>query len=488
MQNIIYNSRIIYLMNPVRRIATNTLTLAVSEIVSKLALFAIFVYIGRIFGDVTFGKFNFAYSFALMAAMFMDIGINYMIVREIARKKDSTNKYLTNALVTKIFFSLIAIGFVFLVMNLIGKDQQTSILVYLLCIFAFARSFTELLFSAFKAHERMYYEAAIKILGMVSLLIAGIIILYNGYGIIFLSLAFAVIEILIFLISGITVHLRFQNLNLNIDLKLIKEIIIKALPFTLSMISGAVYFNIAIVILNLIKDDAAVGAFSAAFNLTTAILFIPAMYSYAIYPIFSRDYNSMKDKVILIYERSFKYLYLIGLPLTIGTFILAQKIIFTIYGTKYFSSSIAVLQILSWFIFIKFVGYLTGILLSSINKQKLRMYAQGSTAILSIILNLILIPRYSFIGAAIATVASELVLFLMTYSFASVKFHFVNILKILYKPLIASILMGVIIIILNLNLFLSFIIGSTVYIVSVILLKILDQKDYQLLSRIIKNE
>lgn len=474
-------------MNSVRRIATNTATLALAEIVSKLSLFFIFVYIARFLGNEVFGRFNFAYSFALIAAVFMDIGINYMIVREMSRKKESTGKYVANALLIKSVFSVIILLFVYWIINILDYPSQTRILVYLLCIFIFVRSLTELLFSVFKAYEKMHCEAAIKITGMILLLIGGIASLIIGYGIIILALIFVLVEILMFITSLTIVILKFTKIELRFDYKISKEIIKKAFPFTLSVISGVIYFNIAIIILSLIKGDVAVGAYSAAYNLTMAILFIPGMYSFAIYPIFSRDFKEFKKKIIFMYARSFKYLYLMGLPISIGTFILARKIILFIYGAE-FSASILALKILAWFVFIKFASYLTGILLSSIYKQHLRMYAQVTTVIINILLNLLLIPKYGIIGACVATVASEALLFIMTFSFVSRTFHPLNILPILYKPFIASIIMAAAIIYLNMNLFLSVALGSVFYFTILIVLKTFDDKDYALLGRLFKNE
>lgn len=474
-------------MNGVRRIATNTATLTLAEIISKLSFFFIFVYIARFLGNVAFGKFNFAYSFALIAVVFMDIGINYMIVREISRKKKSTGEYTVNALIVKSVFSVFILSLVYWIINTLNYPPETKILVYLLCIFIFIRSLTELLFSVFKAHEKMHYEASIKIGGMLLLLIAGISLLALGQSVVILALVFVLTEILVFISSLIIVNLKFTKLKLVFDYKISKDIIKKAIPFTLSLISATIYFNIAVIMLSLMKGDAAVGAYSAAYNLTMAVLVIPGMYSFAIYPVFSKYFKEHKKKVVFIYERSFKYLYLIGLPISIGAFILARNIILFIYGAE-FGASILALKILAWFVFIKFASYLTGILLSSAYKQHLRMYAQVTTAIANIILNFVLIPKYGIVGACIATIVCEALLFIITFFFVSKTVHSLNILSIMHKPLIASILMSSVIIYLNMNLILSILLGFVIYFSALIILKTFDRRDYVLLSKLLKNE
>ena len=89
-------------MGRVRRIAANTISLSIAEIIVKVAQFIIFVYVARQLGNAIFGRFNFAYSFSLIAVIFTDIGINYMIIREISRKKELLNKFIINSFLIKI--------------------------------------------------------------------------------------------------------------------------------------------------------------------------------------------------------------------------------------------------------------------------------------------------------------------------------------------------------------------------------------------------
>jgi len=468
-------------MNNIRRIAVNTLSLSISEIVVKIAQFFIFVFVARQLGNVIFGRFSFAYSFSVIAIVFVDIGINYMLVREISRKKELLNKFIGNSFVIKTVLGIIVFILTNIILNSLNYPAETRILAYLLLLYMFLRSNTELLFSIFKAFEKMHYEALIRSLGLVSILIFGLMSLVFLKDIIFLAIAFVIVQLLVFLVTFALVIIKFKGFSLEFDLKFIKKIIMLSSPFTLSLIFAAIYFHIDNVMLSLMKGDIPVGIYSAAYNITLALLFIPSMYTFAIYPILSRDYEKQKKKVAFIYERSFKYLYILGLPISVGLYIIAQNIIFFIYGQDY-SSSIIALKILAGFLLFKFVGFLTGILLSSINKQKFRMYGQGIAALSNLVLNFVLIPRYSFVGAGIATLASEIILFAITFFFVSKHFHIFNVFKILYKPLISAAIMALVIIFLDINIFLLIIIGGIIYFIVLYLLKAFDERDYQLMG------
>ena len=472
-------------MSSVRRIAVNTVSLSIAEIVAKVAQFIIFVYVARQLGNVIFGRFNFAYSFSLIAVIFADIGINYMIVREMSRKKELLNKFISNSFLIKTVLGVIVFLLSAVVLRAFNYPEETRILVYLLLVYMFLRSNTELLFSVFKAFERMHYEALIKSLGIVLTLILGISSLMFAKNIIFLGFLYVLVELSVFLVTLAVVMTKFVMIKLEIDFAFIKKIIKMAFPFTLAVIFSGVYFYIDTIMLSFMKGDVPVGIYSASYNITLALLFIPGMYTFAIYPILSSDYDKFKKKVTFIYERSFKYLYILGLPISIGLFIIARNIILFVYGQNY-SSSIIALKILAWFVLFKFLSYLTGIVLSSINIQKYRTYSQGTAAFLNFGLNLILIPKYSFVGAGIATLTSEIVLFVLTFVFVSKYFHSFNIFKILYKPLIATSIMALVIIFLKMNMFMLIIIGAAVYFTVLFLLRTFDEKDYSLMKRLIK--
>src|SRR3989344_7985196 len=104
-------------MDNVRKIAANTLSLSIAELIGKFGQFLIFVYIARSMGNVIFGTFNFAYAFSLIAIVFAYIGINFMLVREISKNRDKVGSYIGNSFLIKILFSIITFSCVVLIMN-----------------------------------------------------------------------------------------------------------------------------------------------------------------------------------------------------------------------------------------------------------------------------------------------------------------------------------------------------------------------------------
>ncbi|HLC60501.1 MAG TPA: flippase [Candidatus Nanoarchaeia archaeon] len=470
-------------MSTVRSIYRNLLFLSSGEIISKILQFVLMVYAARILDQASFGKFSFALSLSFIAIITADLGINQLLIREIARDKGNAGKYFINAFVVKLVFALITWVFIIFLLNALNYPKDTRYIVYLIWIFTIISTFTDLFYSIFRAFERMFYDSLIKILRMSILASVGLYVLINGYGILAFSFVFIVVEILMVSLACIIAQKNFIKIRLDLSLRFMKNIVKTAFPLGMAFFFSSIYFYIDSIMLSKMKGDVEVAIYSVAYNLALAILFIPAVYTNAVYPVMSRYYKTSKENLIYLYKKSFKYLYIIGLPISAGLYVLAGRIIFFFYGEPYKSSVIA-LQIISWFLFIKFLNYLMAYALSSVDQQNSRMIGQGLTAAFNVVLNLILIPKMGYIGAAVSTFFTEIFLFILYYWYTSKSLHRFNFAPILIKPLIATGIMVTFIIYAKLRLFLIMPLAVLIYFAVILLLRTFEEEDYQIFRKI----
>ena len=474
-------------MGTARRIYKNTAYLGIAEVVSRVLQFAVMLYAARLLSQQNFGKFSFALSLSFMAVILADLGINTLLIREISRNKSLVSKYFINAFSIKIVLSIITFFIIVAVLNALNYPEITRQIVYIIWLFTILSTFTELFYSIFRAFEQMFYDAFLKILRMSILAVTGIYVLFKGYGVVIFSYTFIFTEIIVITIASLIALKKFIKLDIVIDPVFIKSTLKKALPFGLAFIFGGIYFFIGSIMLSKMKGDVEVAIFSAAYNIALALIFIPTVYINAIYPVLSRYYKESKSGLRLLYERSFKYLYIAGVPISLGIFMLSDEIIGFLYGTRYSTSSIA-LRIISLYLFLKFINFLLGVVLSSIDKQNKRMLGQGITAGISILLNLLLIPLIGFVGAALSTLITEIFLFMIYYLFVSKSWYYYNFLGILPKPIIAAIAMSLFIGFTSLNLIITIVASAAIYLAVLMVLRTLDKKDYEIIGKIFKNE
>jgi len=144
--------------------------------------------------------------------------------------------------------------------------------------------------------------------------------------------------------------------------------------------------------------------------------------------------------------------------------LLSEKIILFLFGPQ-FQQSIAALKILSLFIIISYLNGLAGYFLTSTNRQALTAKIIAATTGINVFLNFILIPRYSYIGAAYATVVSEVLFLAFFFVFTRKEIPSISVIEI-SKSAISSAIMGLLIIALiqnGFNLFLIIAIGVITY-------------------------
>ncbi|HLG24986.1 MAG TPA: flippase [Candidatus Nanoarchaeia archaeon] len=475
-------------MGATRTIYRNTAFLGAAEIISKGLQFLIMLYAARLLSKESFGKFNFALAITFIAVILADFGIYTYLVREISRnrKKEAASRLFWNSFFVKVFLSLISFLVIFASLNILGYPEDTKTVVYIMWAFTIILTFTELFYSVFRGFEMMKYDSSNKIVKMIVLAAISVYFLSNGFGVFFLAISFVLSELAGLAAAALIAFRKLISFKPEISTKIMANILKEAIPIGFSNIFGMVYFFIGTVMLSKMKGDSEVAAFSAAYNIVLALIFIPTVYTNAIYPVFSR-YKKTSEQFRTLYEKSFKYLYMAGLPISAGIFLLSDRIIYLLYKSSY-ESSIPILKIISFFIVLKFLNFLLGTILVSLDNQYKRMLGQGLTAVLNIILNLIFIPKYGFIGVAYATIITEVFLFVVYYYYVCKNLYFYNFFKILIKPALACIVMALAMKFMPFGLVLTIILSAMVYLASITLLKTFDKRDFQLISDIFKND
>ncbi len=146
-------------MSTIRRVVKNTILLFSSTILSYILLFFVNMYTARYLGVEGFGNLSLAFALSGIFVVFMDLGLSTLLVREVARDKSLSNKYLGSITVIKLILSLISFGIIILLVNLIHYPQEISTVIYLIIVSTIIGSFTSLFYSLFQAYEKMEYQS-----------------------------------------------------------------------------------------------------------------------------------------------------------------------------------------------------------------------------------------------------------------------------------------------------------------------------------------
>lgn len=426
-------------MDTVNKIFQNTGFLLAGKASTKLISLMTVIYIARYLGDAGYGKYTFAFTFVSLFTLISEMGIHHILVREISRSKEIAKRLLGNAILISIILSVIALILALFTIRIMEYPVETEKLVFIASI--------GLLFGSLSNYGIMYevnlnmkYPVFFGLLSRVFLLISVMLVVIYDLGITWIVICTVVSDalpnILMMVFSRNTILPEFKY-----DINLCKFILKESLPLAMATFFIAIYYRIDVVMLSLLKGDADVGIYSAAYRLTEAFTFIPATFMVSIFPLMSRYHEESKDKLIFSYMKSFKFLFIIALPLAIGITLISDKIVLLIYKGQ-FENSVQLLQILIWSTAIVFINYPLTQLLISTNKQKIFATSTAICAILNVALNLVLIPAYSYTGASAATVITQLINGLIILHYRPKELLLLQLLREIYIPTSAAIFMA----------------------------------------------
>jgi len=384
----------------------NTFWLAIAEVVQKGVGFLVVIWLARHFGPAIYGQWAFALSFVALFAIFADFGFGTLTVREIARDKSKTSQYIDNIVAMKLILGLITLGLVALVIQFLGKETQVVKLVYFLGIYAVVSTFSSFFQSIFRANEKMQYETICRAIQSLSLLGLVAFFILNKGSILTISYAYIGAALIGAIISLGAIWRYFSKFFLKIDFKICREILKEAWPFALSGLIVVGYLRIGIILLSIMKTYQAVGWYNAAFNLILTFTILPSLFMFSVYPKLSIFYKESISKFIEIYKKSFKFIFLISIILFPLLFIFSKPIILLLYGSAY-TESILPFNILLLVGFCSFLSCVFMYTLNAMNRQIIYTNVTGICLVANILLCLIFIPKYSYIGLSISATITE---------------------------------------------------------------------------------
>lgn len=466
-------------------IIKNTTFLSGAFIIQKILAFIYFVLIARFLEVDEVGKYTFALSFTTIFAVFIDLGLSSVLTRETARDKRLAKNYLSSIFSLKIILSALVYLAVVIVVNLMNYPTLTKQLVYISGIVMFIDSFTLSVYAIFRGLQRLKYEALGIILNQVIIVVFGITILYLSGSVRLLISVFLLGSIFNLIYSATLLYKKANvKFTLSFDKKLLQYLFKLSAPFAVMGIFTRIYSNIDAVLISKLIGDKFLGFYSVAYKIPFALQFIPSAFAASLYPAMSKFFVKSKSSLQKTFEKAMFFLMIFSVPIAMGIFSLSDQIITKFYGSEY-ESSIIVLQVLILGLVFIFLNFPIGSLMNACNYQTINTILLGVTMIINIIANLILLPRYGIVGAAIAFLCSHGFMFVSGLIVANriIKYDKIFLLIKFLKTILAAALMVVSIYIVKdyYHLAVSIMIGGVVYAFILFIIKGFTKSDVMIL-------
>lgn len=205
-----------------------------------------------------------------------------------------------------------------------------------------------------------------------------------------------------------------------------------------------IYVNSDITILGLLKGDAEVGLYSVSVKFYNIIQTLVTAVQTVLIPQLSIGYAD-KDYISInrLLRYGFNFMLVLGLPCLVGINIVAEGVVVILAGSAYLDCVLS-LRILTLALLASFMaGFLGNLIMIPAGRDKLALVSSCISALINIVLNLILIPRFGLNAAAFTTFVSMLAGFFIKVPFVDKNISFRFIKEDLWSPVIACALMTV---------------------------------------------
>lgn len=387
----------------------NVAAQSIGRVGSFAANFLVFILIARLWGAELFGQYSYILTFLSICIAFADFGMTSVLGKDIAQVGDSAGTYWGSFLLLRTLLNFLVVILATATAYYLRKDIFPALLLGSLSLPLLAARFFE---PVFQVYHRPWFSTYSSVSYAIVYLFLSILVLFYTKSLTSLVLAFlcanAVYSIVAFCLSWRVIKPSFKPQQ-----KTSLAILKLSLPLGVSSIFAMVGARIAIFMLADIKTDYDVAMYNAAYRfLELSGLFI-GMVINPLLPIFSEkakyDLPSLRRNLSIIFE----CLAVVLLPLAIACPVISPALVALCFGHE-FMPAVPLLNIFAWVGVLLFYSLLASAATLSVGVVHFAYWNTALAAVLSIVCNYLLIPKYGAIGSASVALLCEMFLSTVT--------------------------------------------------------------------------
>lgn len=446
----------------------NSVSLMGGEIFSKLVHVIFFAVIARHLSSSDTGTYITLLTFMSFGLFFSDPGLSQTLIRNISSDQTKAPVQVNHSVILSTYFWLLAWGGLVLLAHAFDFSEK---LIPLLAIGGMSlpfESWAQMASAYIRAQQRMEIIALGNSLGLAIFSTLGIYLLFKGFGLLELAVLIvfqAIFNCVFFWRAAIRLGLAFPHIRW--DFPGATNFLKEAIAIALLAGSNIALNNFDIVMLSKLKGMSDTAIYGLAAKLINSLYLLSGSIVASLFPFFSSQWNKPTSEIYKSFKYSFKFFVVLGL-ISVATLTILSKEVITLFFGHHFIRSADALFILSWSFLFSMLGAPLGILIVIEKKRILKFVPMAiGVVILNILLNLWLIPIYSYVGASLSTLICSVVLYFLKVKFVRTYFEIkTSLYKMGLKPLLATLSMAMVFwLTKSKGLFLSMGVGVTLFFV-----------------------
>ena len=373
----------------------------------------------RNISQVDYGLFYSVLTLTLFFEFFKDLGLGASLTKFIAEFKVKKRFDLIKSSIISVFLlqllsvtviSILLVIFSDFLASSFFHNMAASLILKLLAASFWLTTFFDIFVYSFLGFQKMFYFSTLNPVKMFLILAMSFIFLKLGLGIMSPVLAYLIVYLIIlaiyFPILTKKVFPLFFKEKFSFQKRLIKKLVDFGLPVMLSRGGGMLMLYTDTLFLTYFSGLTAVALYNVAMPTARLLTYFHVALGAVIFPLSSELWvKNHKEHLKQGIEQVYKYTFMTVMPLALVMFSFPQIIIRALFQESYVPAS-TTLQILSLAMLISVITGINSAVLHGIGKPKINTKITIAAASLNVALNLILVPHYGTVGAAVATLLS----------------------------------------------------------------------------------
>ena len=421
-----------------RNFFTNiSLLIFLNLLVKPFWIFGIDRTVQNVVGTQEYGLYFSLFNFSILLNILLDLGINNYNNRNIAQNGQMLSKSLSGIIGLKLLLAVLYAFVTIVLAYFIGYSSRQFYILFYLILNQFIASFILYLRSNISGLHLFKTDSILSVLDRFLMIIICGILLWGGitnspfkieWFVYSQTLAYSVT-----LLISILIVIRTSGFfKLNFDRVYFLAILKKSYPFALLSLLMALYYRIDSVMIERMLPDGKeqAGIYAQGFRILDAASMFSFLFAALLLPMFSRMIKNRQPVASLV-QFSFLLLIVPAVGLVFASYFYKLQIIDILYH-HHVSYAADIFGILIFCFIGISSSYIFGTLLTANGNLKYLNILSAGGALLNIVLNIILIPRYYAWGAAIASLFTQTIIAVIQILIVKKVFHFhISFIKIL---------------------------------------------------------
>lgn len=450
----------------------NAASLLVAGLVEKLTFVFFIAVLVRKLSRVEFGVYSITLNMLLLGGAFASFGIDYVVIREIARNPQRSGVIFNNSVLLALLLSVLAWPLVTVLSLALSYDAEVvSLLAFAGICFIFI-GLSQVAAAVVKAHEKMDLFALVSSTFSILVTVLGLLVVLLGGKVFPLVMLMVVLEGAKALVLVLIVHCYFCPVAFQPDRTACALLIKQALPFALIMAYGVFLRRSDMMLIGWLRPLEDAADYGAVTKVADFLSLLSGSVIGALFPTLSSKLGKGGQGAWELYDNSLQLMSILGFGAALSLTVLSEPIVVAVFGEKYLQGTTALVW-LGWAFLVSVLSGPAGVLLLAAGDRMYRLLAMCATVLaVNIATNMWLIPKYGITGAAMATFVSAVVGFFGKVLLSMDYFkRLPNFLHATWRPLVASACMAALLSIMGpMNLAVKILAGAGAYLLALALL------------------